>query len=845
MQEMNRENIVPINIEDEMQASYIDYSMSVIVGRALPDVRDGLKPVHRRIIYAMYDEGLLHNKSHSKCAGVVGEVLKKYHPHGDMSVYDALVRMAQEWNLRYPLIDGQGNFGSVDGDSAAAYRYTESRLSSIAELLLSDIEKNTVPFVPNYDGRYQEPTVLPSAFPNLLVNGSAGIAVGMATNIPPHNLTEVINAIVCMIDKPDCSLNDLMKHLPGPDFPTGGYIYGRAGIREAYETGRGKLTLRARVMVEQLKGGREALIVTEIPYQVNKAQLIQNIAELVRDKKLVGLSDLRDESDQNGMRIVLELRKGEVPQVVINQLYKQTALQTTFGIILLALDGGRPRYLSLKRILTAYIEHRREMVVRRTRFDLDKARKRIHIVQGLRIAVENIDEVIKIIRGSASTDEARTRLKARFKLSDEQTQAILDMPLRRLTSLEIDKLEAEYNELVALIDELVSILADPKKVMKIVRKELLDVKAKYGDAKDPRQTEIVDAEGELTVEDLIAEERMVITVTHQGYIKRTPTALYRRQRRGGKGASGINTKEEDWVEHIFVGTTHNYILFFTNRGKAYWLKVYELPQGGRASRGRPIVNMLTLEPDERIEAMIPVDKFSPDRYLVMCTRKGQIVKNSLDLYDNPRKVGIKAINIADDDELISVRLTNGAQEILIATRNGMAVRFKEDDVRPMGRFVSGVRGVTLEDDDMVIGMQALRPGSTLLSVCEHGYGKRSDVEDYRLTKRGGKGVINIRTTERNGKVISVLDVIDSDELIMISEQGVAIRSAVKEMRVISRATQGVRLINLAEEDRLTSVARIEEDKEVDNGGNGDEADDAEIGDEILEGETNDGAGETE
>ncbi len=819
MQEMNRENITPINIEDEMQASYIDYSMSVIVMRALPDVRDGLKPVHRRIVYAMYDEGYVHNKPHSKCAGTVGEVLKKYHPHGDSAVYDALVRMAQEWNLRYPLIDGQGNFGSVDGDSAAAYRYTESRLSAIAELLLQDIDKNTVAFRPNFDGRFEEPTVLPAAFPNLLVNGSAGIAVGMATNIPPHNLREVIDALNIMIDRPDCALTDLMKVLPGPDFPTGGYIYGRQGIREAYETGRGKLILRARVMIEQLKGGREALIVTEIPYQVNKALLIQNIAELVRDKRIEGITDLRDESDQSGMRIVMELRKGVVPQVLINQLYKMSQLQTTFGMILLALDGGRPRYLSLKRILACYLDHRREMVVRRTRFDLDKARKRIHIVQGLRIAVENIDAVIKIIRGSSSSEEARNAIKARFKLTDEQTQAILDMPLRRLTGLEIEKLEQEYKELLGQIDELVGILGDPLKVIRIIKKELADIRAKFG---DERVTEIVEAEGELTIEDLIAEERMVITVTHQGYIKRTPTALYRRQRRGGKGHSGINTKDEDWVEHIFVGTTHNYILFFTNRGKAYWLKVYELPQGGRASRGRPIVNMLALEPGELIESLIPVDKFSEDRFLVMCTRKGQIVKNSLDLYSNPRKAGIKAINIAGDDELICVRLTNGNQEILIATRDGMAVRFKEDDARPMGRFVGGVRGISLRGEDEVIGMQALRPGSTVLTVCEHGFGKRTGAEEYRLTKRGGLGVINIRTSERNGKVIAVLDVADSDELIMITEQGVAIRSAVREMRIISRATQGVCLINLDEGDRLTSVARTEKEDEELAGAEGEE-----------------------
>ncbi len=811
MQEMNRQNIVPVNIEEEMQASYIDYSMSVIVTRALPDVRDGLKPVHRRIIYAMHDEGLVHNKPHSKCAGVVGEVLKNYHPHGDSAVYDALVRMAQPWNLRYPLIQGQGNFGSVDGDSAAAYRYTECRLAAISELLLRDIEKNTVNFVPNFDGRTNEPSVLPSAFPNLLVNGSAGIAVGMATNIPPHNLKETIDAALILIDNPNATITDLMKVLPGPDFPTGGYIYGRAGIKEAYETGRGRLCLRARVMSEELKGGRQALIVTEIPYQVNKATLITNIAELARDKKINGISDIRDESDQNGMRIVIELKKGEIPQVIINQLYKLTQMQVTFGVILLALDGGRPRYLSLKRMLQCYVEHRRDVVVRRTRFDLDKARKRIHIVKGLLIAVAEIDRVIKIIRQSPGVDEAREKLKATFKLTDEQCTAILDMPLRRLTSLEIEKLQAEHDELVKFIEDLAAILANPGRVTKIIKDELKEVRDKFG---DERQTEIVNAEGELTIEDLIAEERMVVTVSHQGYIKRTPTNLYRRQRRGGRGITGVNLKDEDWVEQIFVGTTHNYILFFTNKGKAYWLKVYELPQGGRASRGRPIINLLALEPGERIEAMIPVDKFSEDRYLVMCTRKGQVVRNSLDLYSNPRKVGIKAINIADDDDLISVRLTNGSQELIIATRGGMAVKFNEDDVRSMGRFVGGVRGITLDDDDEVIGMQALRPGSTILTVCEHGYGKRTEAEEYRLTRRGGKGVINIRTTDRNGKVIAVLDVIESDELIMISQQGVTIRSSVSDIRAIARATQGVRLINLAEGDRLISVARIEEDKEV-------------------------------
>ncbi|MEN6627185.1 MAG: DNA gyrase subunit A [Candidatus Sumerlaeia bacterium] len=830
MQEMNRQNIVPVNIEEEMQASYIDYSMSVIVTRALPDVRDGLKPVHRRIIYAMHDEGLVHNKPHSKCAGVVGEVLKNYHPHGDSAVYDALVRMAQPWNLRYPLIQGQGNFGSVDGDSAAAYRYTECRLAAISELLLRDIDKNTVNFVPNFDGRTSEPAVLPSAFPNLLVNGSAGIAVGMATNIPPHNLKETIDAVDLLIDNPNATITDLMKVLPGPDFPTGGYIYGRAGIKEAYETGRGRLCLRARVMSEELKGGRQALIVTEIPYQVNKATLITSIAELARDKKITGISDIRDESDQNGMRIVIELKKGEMPQVIINQLYKLTQMQVTFGVILLALDGGRPRYLSLKRILQCYIDHRRDVVVRRTRFELDKARKRIHIVKGLLIAVADIDRVIKIIRQSPGVEEAREKLKATFKLTDEQCTAILDMPLRRLTSLEIEKLQAEHDELVKMIEEFAAILSNPGRVTQIIKDELKEVRGKFG---DERQTEIVNAEGELTIEDLIAEERMVVTISHQGYIKRTPTNLYRRQRRGGRGSTGVNLKEEDWVENVFVGTTHNYILFFTNKGKAYWLKVYELPQGGRASRGRPIVNLLALEPGERIEAMIPVDKFSEDRFLVMCTRKGQVVRNSLDLYSNPRKVGIKAINIADDDELISVRLTNGSQELMIATRGGMAVKFNEDDVRAMGRFVGGVRGVTLGEGDEVIGMQALRPGSTILTVCEHGYGKRTAVEEYRLTKRGGKGVINIRTTDRNGMVIAVLDVIESDELILITQNGVTIRSSISDIRTIARATQGVRLINLGEGDKLISVARIEEDKEVEGEGGG-EGDDAGADDEPTE-----------
>jgi DNA gyrase subunit A len=809
MQEMNRQQIVPINIQDEMSESYLDYSMSVIVGRALPDVRDGLKPVHRRIIYAMHDEGLASNKPHSKCAGVVGEVLKKYHPHGDSAVYDALVRMAQPWNLRYPLIDGQGNFGSIDGDAPAAYRYTEARLSKLAELLLRDIDKSTVDFVPNFDGRVNEPTVLPSAFPNLLVNGSAGIAVGMATNIPPHNLGEAIDALQFLIKNPDAKLADLMKIVQGPDFPTGGYIYGRAGIVDAYQTGRGKVVLRARMMTEQLKAGREAIVVTQIPYQVNKTRLIEEIAAQIRDKKLVGISDLRDESDRDGMRIVIELRRGENPQIVINNLYSLTQLQTSFGIIMLALVGGRPRYLSLKRMLEEYLLHRREIVVRRTRHELEKARKRIHIVQGLRVAVENIDAVIKLIRASSSTEEAREGLIKRFDLTVEQAAAILEMPLRRLTSLEIKKLEEEHAELLEMIEEYTAILADPKRVTTIVSEELAEVRQKFG---DDRLTEITDSGEDITIEDLIAEERMVITVSHEGYIKRTPTSVYRSQRRGGKGSTGMKTKEADWAEHVFVGTTHNYILFITNRGKAYWLKVYELPQAGRASRGRPIVNLLQLEQGEMVMAMLPIVEFSDDRFLIMATKNGRVVKNPLSLYSNPRKSGIKAIKIEGGDEVIAAKISDGRQEMLLGSRLGMAVRFNESQLRPMGRFVGGVRGIRLREGDEVVGMAVLRPDSSILTVCENGYGKRTRASEYRLTNRGGMGVINIKTSERNGPVIALLEVFESEQIIMISEHGQSTRSAIGEIREISRATQGVRLMQVAEGDKIAAVARIEEDE---------------------------------
>lgn len=802
-----REQIIPIQIEEEMRASFLDYAMSVIVNRALPDVRDGLKPVHRRILYAMQVGGYRSNRSFNKCAKIVGEVMGKYHPHGDAAIYDTLVRMAQEWNMRAPLIDGQGNFGSIDGDPPAAMRYTECRLDSIADLMLEDIDKETVNFAPNYDGKEMEPMVLPSAFPNLLVNGSAGIAVGMATNIPPHNLGETIDALVHLIDHPKATLEEIMQFIPGPDFPTGGYICGREGIKEAYTTGRGKVLLRARLRTEQIKGGREAIIVSEIPYQVNKSKLVEDIAHLVRDKKLAGITDVRDESDRDGMRVVLEVRRGDPSQVIINQLYKHTDLQASFGVILLALVDGRPRYLSLLRMLTLYVEHRREVVLRRTRYDLAGAQDRLHIVEGLLIALARIEDVIALIRSSADTDTARQGLMEEFGLTRRQADAILEMRLRTLTALEVDKLEREKMELQEKIAELESILASTKKQYAIIKKELLEVKKKYGDA---RRTEIIGAATDMTIEDLIAEERVVITITHGGYIKRTPTNLYRKQRRGGKGTIGAEMKEEDWIEHLFVGTTHNYLMFFTDKGMAYWLKVYELPQGGRASRGRPIVNMLELDKDEKVRAVIPVDKFDDERFIVMITKNGQICKNALSLYSNPRKIGIKAINVTEDDALVEVRLTGGQQEIFIATKKGIAVRFHESEVRSMGRFVQGVRAVTLEEGDEVIDMEVLRPGSTILTVCEHGFGKRSNIEEYRQTRRGAKGVINIRCTERNGDVVAVKEVLEDDELILITVKGQTIRFKVSDTRIIGRATQGVKLFDLDDDDCVTAVSRVGE-----------------------------------
>jgi DNA gyrase subunit A len=818
MQE-TREQIIPQPIVDEMRTSYLDYAMSVIVGRALPDVRDGLKPVHRRILYAMFREGLLSNRAYSKCAGVVGEVLKKFHPHGDTAVYDALVRLAQPWSMRFPLIDGQGNFGSIDGDPPAAYRYTECRLDRIAEHLLSDIDKETVNFTQNFDGKTTEPDVLPAAFPNLLVNGSAGIAVGMATNIPPHNLGEVVDALVVLIDRPDASLAEIMKVLPGPDFPTGGQICGRSGIEEAFRSGRGRLKMRARVGVETNKRGKESLVVTEIPYQVNKARLVEEVAGLVRDRKLPEVSDIRDESDRDGMRIVIELKRDEIAQVALNKLFKHTQLETTFGVINLALVNGRPRYLSLPKMLFLYLEHRREVVLRRTRYDLDKAEKRAHILEGLRVALEHIDAIIDLIKSAPDTDTARRELMARYELTEVQAQAILEMQLRRLTGLERDKIESEYRDLIKLIKELKSVLGDPKKVMAIIRAELLEVKEKHA---NPRRTEIVGEALELSVEDLIAEENMVITISHAGYIKRTPTSTYRSQRRGGRGVTGMETKDEDWVEHLFIGTTHNYILFFTTLGRAHWLKVHELPQAGRASKGRPIVNLLELQAGEQVCAMIPVRQFTDDQFIVMATRQGQIVKNSLALYSNPRRGGINAIKFSKGDELVGVKLTNGEQHIVIGTRMGMAIKFSEHDVRPMGRHVGGVHGIRLHSGDRVVGMEVVRPGATLLTVCERGYGKRTALDEYPLQARGGLGVITIKTSERNGKVIGINEVIDGDELIMITQRGIMIRTKISEIRTISRATQGVKIINLEEGDRLVSVARVLEEREQDSDGNGGE-----------------------
>ena len=807
----SRERILPRLIEEEMQQSFINYSMSVIVSRALPDVRDGLKPVHRRILYAMNELGLVPGRAYKKSATVVGDVLGKYHPHGDGSVYDALVRMVQEFSLRYPLVDGQGNFGSVDGDPAAAYRYTEARLTRIAMAMLEDIDKNTVDFQANFDDRLQEPTVLPAKIPNLLVNGSSGIAVGMATNIPPHNLREIVKGVQLLVDNPEATIGELRRVIKGPDFPTGAYIYGREAIKEAYETGRGRVVMRARAQIEEREtSGRSQIVVTEIPYQVNKENLVKAIAELAAEKKLEGISGINDESDKDGMRIVIELKRDAIPNVVLNQLYKHTQMQTTFGVIMLALTNGAPKIMNLKELLQHFIDHRHNVITRRTQFDLDAAQAREHILDGLKIAVDNIDEVIKIIRGSDDTAQADARLRKRFGFSEKQSDAILNMRLAKLTGLEIEKLEAELKELRATIKELKGILASKPKRMAILKEEMEEISATFG---DDRRTEIVADQGEFTVEDLIAEEDMVITISHSGYIKRIPITTYKRQRRGGRGLTGADLKADDWVEHLFIASTHDYLMFFSNKGQVYWLKVHEIPQAGRAARGKPVINCIAIKPDEQIAALVPVREFTDDKCLIFATRQGTVKKTVLSAYGNVRATGICGINIEKGDELIDVQVCDQNSDIILATKDGMSIRFHQGDVRDMGRATTGVKGIELEKGDEVIGMVVVRRDASILVVSEKGYGKRSELADYRVQKRGGKGIITLKKTEKTGSIVALMEVIPDDELMMITRQGVIIRLPVDGIRVIGRNTQGVRVMNLDSGDAVVDVARVVKEDE--------------------------------
>ena len=811
------DRIIPINIEEEMKSAYIDYSMSVIVSRALPDVRDGLKPVHRRVLYGMLDLGVTSGKPFKKSARIVGEVLGKYHPHGDASVYDTMVRMAQEWSLRYMMVDGQGNFGSVDGDSPAAMRYTEARLTKVAEEMLNDINKNTVDFQLNFDDSLEEPTVLPAKIPNLLVNGTSGIAVGMATNMAPHNLREVIDGVVAYIDNKEIEISELMKFIKAPDFPTGGIIYGYDGIKDAYHTGRGRVVMRAKAEIETYGHDRERIIVTEIPYQVNKANMIERTAELVNEKKLEGISDIRDESDRDGMRIVYEIKRDANAGVVLNNLYKYTALQTSFSINSIALVKGRPMMLNLKDLIHHFVDHRHDVIVRRTKFELDEAEKRAHILEGLLIALDHLDEVIALIRNSKTPDEAREGLMEKFGLSEIQAKAILEMRLRVLTGLERDKIKAEYAELMALIERLKAILTDEGLRMQIIKDELSDVRERFG---DERRSEIVYAGGEFRMEDMIENEEVVITVSNAGYIKRTPLSEYRVQGRGGKGSMGSNSREEDFIEHLFIASTHNYILFFTELGRCYWLKVYEIPEGTRTSKGRAIQNLVNISKEDKVRSVINVNNLSDEEYLqnnyiIMCTKNGTIKKTLLDAYSNPRVTGINAININEGDQLLDVLLTNGTSEIVMALRSGRAIRFNESTVRPMGRTATGVRGITLSGPkDEVIGMIAVNdPETTILVVSEKGYGKRTDIEDYRVTNRGGKGVKTIQITDKTGDLIGIKDVTDADQLMIINKSGLTIRMEVKDLRVMGRATQGVRLIKLNDDDEIASLAKIEDVKE--------------------------------
>ena len=804
----------PVNIEDEMKRSYMDYAMSVIIGRALPDVRDGLKPAHRRVLYGMRTMGLGSNRAYRKCAKIVGEVMGNYHPHGDASIYDTLVRLAQDFNMRYLLVDGQGNFGSVDGDPPAAMRYTEARPRALAEAMMTDLDKETVDFVPNYDETTEEPTVLPTTFPNLLVNGSSGIAVGMATNIPPHNMREVIDGVLAVIEQrgqsKESRLKAVLKAVPGPDLPTGGFIVGRQGIFQAYTTGRGAMTMRAKATTEESKkGDKLSIVVTEIPYQVNKKRLLENIADLVREKTIEGISDLRDESDRDGMRIVIELKRGEVPEVVLNNLYKHTQLQTTFGIIMLAIVGGRPKILPIVEILEHFVEFRREVVRRRTEFELRKAEARAHILEGLKIALDHLDRVIALIRGSKSPLEARTGLMTEFKLSPLQAQAILDMQLQRLTGLERQKIIDELVELLKTIERLRAILSSDELLMQVVVSELKEVREKYS---DERRTVIVEETGELRIEDLIADEDMAITVTNTGYVKRTAISTYRAQRRGGKGRIGMRTREEDFVSHLFIASTHAYIMIFSDRGRAYWLKVHEIPDVGPGGKGKAIANLVSMEEGERIAALLAVKEFpaqEDQQFVIMGSRKGVIKKTDLSAFRNPRAGGIIAMGVEQGDAVIAVEISDGREQIFLGTRDGMAIRFEETDVRPMGRTAYGVRGITLRDDDEVVAMEVVREGGTLLTVAQNGYGKRTELDEYRLQSRGGVGIINIQTSDRNGKVVGIAYVHDDDELMIISQQGMILRMRAGDVRSIGRATQGVRLIEMEEGDAVVGIAKLE------------------------------------
>lgn len=801
-------NINSVNIEDEIRKSYLEYSMSVIVGRALPDIRDGLKPVHRRVLYAMFDLKNVHNKPYKKSARVVGDVIGKYHPHGDAAVYDTIVRMAQDFSLRYPLVDGQGNFGSVDGDPPAAMRYTEVRMTRMAEEFLVDIEKETVDFTPNYDDSLLEPAVLPTNIPNLLVNGSSGIAVGMATNIPPHNLSEVCDAVTFLIDRPDTGIKELMQAIPAPDFPTAGFILGRKGIKEAYETGRGIIKIRARAFVEKVGKSGERIVISEIPYQVNKTKLLERIAELIKDKKIEGVADIRDESDRDGMRIVVDVKRDGIAMVILNRLFKYTQMEVSFGIIFLAIVNGRPQILNLKEILEQFIRHRREIIIRRTRYDLRKAEERAHILEGLRKALEFLDDVIALIRSSSDGKEAKARLMSEFEFSELQAQAILDMRLQRLTGLEREKIEAEYAQIKKDIARFKAILESPTMVLQLIKDEMKEIKEKYG---DERRTEIMEEEGELKLEDLIADEEMVVTISHTGYIKRNPISLYRAQRRGGKGLTGVVPKEEDFVEMLFIASSHDYFLFFTNKGRVYWKKVHEIPEAGRVSRGKAIVNLLELQSGETIATVLSVKEFDEKSFIVMATKRGLLKKTELMAYSRPRNIGIIALKINEDDELIGVRITDGSHDIFLATRDGKSIRFPENDLRGMGRVAAGNIGIRMEKGDEVVAMDVIKEGETILTVTENGFGKRTNTDEYRRQSRGGKGILTIKTSDRNGPVVYSYQVSDQDQLMIITGRGKIIRLRAADISVIGRNTQGVKLIDLAEGEKVVGVAKLMED----------------------------------